>query len=216
MATTVKYLGIILVICFILPAVPALGFQSTFDSDKDGWRYFLPERVTDPGAGIIDGLAWQDGYVFNDQPIDEPWTFIGPMWEDWRGLYGGKIFFDLIVEGAGDFNPGGRKLILDLPGPLHTFAYLDFNVVQKDVWVTYEFDILDHLYAYGASVPNPEIPISGRMEEFDRLLITGDWLQGAETVCLDNVRMVPLPAPVVLLGTGLLCILGTIRRKWQH
>ena len=133
-----EFLILSLFLLLMVKPIYAIGFQSTFVADKEGWRSY----VSNPSGTITDYIYWNDGYIFTGNFGDDGWFFVSPEWEEWSELYGGTISFDLKVMGEGTLKNPGLGLMLDLPSDdLQTYAYRGFAATVKGEWVSYEFQI---------------------------------------------------------------------------
>jgi len=186
---------------------------STFDSDAEGWIVSgdatsgLPTFVGTGGnpGGHIEADDRVSGGVWYFQA---PSKFLG----DLSGAYGELLRFDLKQTGSGSqfssddviLNGGGLELTLD------TLA----NPLPVGEWVSYSvrLDTSEAWMNGGATATAADVLFV--LSSLDRLRIRGEYISGSDTGRLDNVSVsvVPIPAAVYFLGSGVLGLLATRRR----
>jgi hypothetical protein len=155
---------------------------STFNEDSEGWEVYLGT-----GNDFTDVVYNESGYICFTKNIDFRWFFVKLDWFDWSELYGGIISFDIKLTGEGEYKEVGSTVILDLPGELGTYFFADIPLKpEKDVWTTYKVPILNDIFT---RYQNPGELLSDYLGDLRGMDIRGDLLSGAETACIDNVKI---------------------------
>jgi hypothetical protein len=206
-----KLVVAVLLLCvfFLSPVKASAGFVSTFDSGIEGWQVYLG-----PALLFTNPIYNSEGNISYSRPDSFPWTFSQLSWSDWSSLYGGTISFDIFVTGEGLYNNNMQTVFIDLPGPVGTYFYSNFEVTPlKNTWTTYQIQILDSNFV---NVNPSGGTLSSLLKDVRGLDIRGDLLQGIETVYIDNVRVSPVPEPgtLILLGAGIIGLAGYGRNKF--
>ncbi len=186
---------------------------STFDSDAEGWII-----SGDATSGVPTFLATggnPGGHIEADDSVSGGvWYFQAPskFLGDLSGAYGELLRFDLKQTGSGSqfssndviLNGGGLELTLD------TLA----NPLPVGEWVSYSvrLDVSETWMNGGAAATAADVLFV--LSSLDRLRIRGEYISGSDTGRLDNVSVsvVPIPAAVYFLGSGLLGLLARRRR----
>jgi len=226
----------------LVPAADA-ATTSTFDSSAEDWRVlrFDNDGVFDADLGVaphdaaFGNLPSGPGSISATDPGDDfaarfgaPAAFLG----DKSALIGGTLSFDLVIKANdGDKSldrvPGlvvlvndGADLALGFTGALPTTD-----------WSTYTVPLEANGLAVAGLPPigswvvfdpaNPAVFAQASAGDFatvfanlTALTITGEVTDGTDdTLALDNVSLVPIPAPLVLLGSALFGLFVAARRN---
>jgi hypothetical protein len=187
----------------------AAVISSTFDIDDEGWIAF-------PGEGSLAyfGSGGNPGghIQITDIGAGGSGVFVGPEFlGDLSGFDAGTIALDMarFAGGGSTFASFGR---IELSGGGDS-ATLDLAVVAPpfEVWESYSAS-LD-----AASWGKSQADWLAILSDVTSIGIATDAFDGADTIGIDNFTiddaMVPLPASVWLLGSGLLGLVGIARGK---
>lgn len=187
--------------------------SSTFDTDAEGWIISgdatsgLPHHVATGGnpGGHIEADDSVSGGIWYFQA---PSKFLG----DLSGAFGQLLRFDLRQSGSGAqidrddviLSSGGTVLTLD------TLA----NPLPVGEWVSYAVRLDDSDAWMNGGVAASAAELLAVLSALDGLRIRGEYINGSDTGSLDNVSVsvVPIPAAVYFLGSGL-CGLLAMRRR---
>lgn len=191
----------------------AAVIESTFDSSAEGWVI-----SGDATSGLPTFLATggnPGGHIEADDSVSGGiWYFQAPtkFLGDLSGAYGELLQFDLRQSGSGSqisrddviLNGGGLQLTLDtLANPLPVGEWVSYSVRldESEAWMN-----------GGAAATAADLLFV--LSSLDRLRIRGEYINGADTGRLDNVSVsvVPIPAAIYFLGSGLLGLLASRRR----
>lgn len=186
---------------------------STFDSGADGW--IISGDATSGVPTFLPTGGNPGGHIEADDSVSGGiWYFQAPskFLGDFSGAYGELLQFDLKQTGSGSqisrddviLNGGGIQLTLDtLANPLPVGEWVSYSVRLDDseAWMN-----------GGAAATAADLLVV--LSSLDRLRIRGEYINGSDTGRLDNVSVsvVPIPAAVYFLGSGLLGLLATRRR----
>ncbi len=185
---------------------------STFDSSADGW--IISGDATSGLPTFLAAGGNPGGHIEADDSVSGGiWYFQAPgkFLGDLSGAYGELLQFDLKQVGSGAqisrddviLNGGGIELTLDtLANPLPVGEWVSYSVRldESESWMN-----------GGATATAGDLLTV--LSSLDRLRIRGEYINGSDTGSLDNVSVsvVPIPAAVVFLGSGLLGLLATRR-----
>lgn len=213
---------------------------SNFDTDGDAWHVLT---YTNPGAFVSDdGLAAFDN-LFGNPPgsisATDPGDNFAARWGapdkflgDKSAFIGGQLRFDIIVKA----NPGPTSLpvvpglvLIENASANLALAYTG-ALPNAASWTSYTVPLGANALAPGFPPPlgfwasfapnNPSLnPASAAdfvmvFANITRLSITGEVTDGTDdTLALDNVNLVPIPAALPLLGSALFGLGFTARRR---
>jgi hypothetical protein len=173
-------------------AEPPPDIIATFDNNSEGWR---KGGSNDGGTASVWGLlaappTWiatgnPDGSIAvnDDYSAHTYWFTPERSAGDWRGYE--SISFDLKIEsGTNLLAPGTMLSIISVHG---TMIQPIAVAPSLNVWNHYEFAI--NPVAFGVT---PEV-FDTIMRDVTMLAIRAEWISGAETEALDNVRVSKAP-----------------------
>ena len=188
--------------------------ESTFDSDEDGWLVSGDATSVVPSYVAIDGNP--GGHIKADDTASGGiWYFQAPgkFLGDISGAFGQLLRFDLKQSGGGG-QISRDDLILNGAGFELTLEF-DSNPLPVDEWVSYAISLDDNAPWMNGGGLASNADILAVLSSLDRMRIRGEYINGADTGRLDNVsvNVVPIPAAVYMLGSGLLGIVGLKKRS---
>ncbi len=207
---------------------------STFDNDKDGWVGLL---CTNPGVcyGTLPAdkfIYSSDGYIETKDPGSSSAARLGAPTKFLDNLFiGATLSFDILVldpDGGGLFDIDPPPVVT-IEGAGITLAYLGLKPTIS-AWTHYDVPLEvtgdpgpDNLWLKFLT-GQPQAAALATMGDFNtvfgsltRLSITGEFInddKDLDSVRLDNVNLVPVPAALPLLLSALAGLgLGVWRRR---
>jgi len=217
------FIAIILISCFLNPTNSKATFVSTFDFSAEGWTAY----ATAPGGVSplqYDATGGNPGG--NIRAIDTGsgvWFFEGPSsWSgDWTKYIGGTISFDVFVDPDENRNfsdpTQSPTIAIDL-GEAQDGIYLGWNRNSNPLpeqWTSFEVAINStNFQVIGSSLSFEEA-----IKQTTGLFILGDYLEGIyDFTRLDNVQVKPIPEPatILLLGAGLIGLANFTRKGFMR
>lgn len=177
---------------------------STFDNDFDGWTQTSGVSWQSPGGNPGGYLLFQDSGPANGGQISAPATFHG----DWLSTYGagGSFSADYSVFTAGQFQPFPMWVRITGSGGVigKNFAG-DFS--QSIPWSTMSVGLAQSNWAVLSG------SWSGCLSSVtDVTIYMPSATSGDEVTGIDNVKVVPEPSSLLVLGLGAFA-LKTRRRR---
>lgn len=185
------------------------SISSTFDSDLEGWTV----RNNEPGGGASHIAAGGNpgGYMeiidiegFAGFEAVAPSKFLG----DLSGFNGGSLSFDtnyLDSSGSAD-RPAYGTVTISSPGGVASLDFIPSNNPPMDQWESHSEALVASTWGKSQT---EWISILTNVTD---LSINLELFGGDDTVGLDNVNMVPLPASVWLLAPAITCLVALRRR----
>jgi hypothetical protein len=126
---------------------------------------------------------------------------------DWTSLIGNRLEYDLIILSGPDGNADQPDV--KIFGAGMSMSWWSYIRPISQVWTHFAVDLLPT--NFGVS----EETFNTIMADVTALHIRGEMIAGYDVEALDNVRIVPIPGTVLLLGSGLLGLglLGYRRKR---
>lgn len=198
-------------------AWPAAAAVSTFDTDAEGW--YAQGDSQGPLAWVATG-GQPGGHVQIDDLTTggvtyfmAPAKFLGNQ----SGAYGSLLRFDLMQVypgGANQFNAvdvglqgGGLSLVYDTAANPANGSWTAYAVpLTAGAW---------HVSALNGAVAS-EAQLRAALASLSALAIRAEYQTGADVGHLDNVSLVPEPAPSVMLLGGLAALGGLAHRRGRR
>jgi len=186
------------VLCFLLMSVPAQAtLQYTFDATSEGWS-------------TVDGATfngWQStngnpgGYIKGTDSVGGPtWYFASPSLGNMSSYKGGTLSYDvnLLYKSGSYFD--NSEVIIKSGSTTMSWNPATAHQPAVNAWTTYSVDLTSA--NFGVS----EATFNSIMSNVTTIWIRGEYISGGDSEGLDNVKVtsaVPLPLPILLLGSGL-------------
>lgn len=172
------------------PSSPPPDITAAFDSDTQGWRKGGTNEAGTDWALLAAPPVWQTAgnpagsiVVNDDYSALTYWFTPEEVAGDWRGYE--SVSFDLKIEdGTTLLDPGTMLSIISVHGVMTQPVTVPPSL---DAWNHYEFAL--NPAAFGVT---PEV-FETIMRDVVMLGIRAEWIYGAETEALDNVRISKAP-----------------------
>lgn len=172
------------------PSSPPPDITATFDSDTQGWRKGGNDGyganwglLTAPPTWLASGNPAGSIAVNDDYSVHTYWLTPEKVAGDWRGHE--SVSFDLKIEaGTKILAPGNMLSIISVHG---TMSQAVAASPSLNVWNHYEFAL--NPVAFGVT----QEVFETIMRDVVMLGIRAEWINGAETEALDNVRISKAP-----------------------
>lgn len=211
-------------LCVVSAAPHAIGAQSTFETDSEGW---IVADWNNPDLSAIVGtyaVAWNEsggnpgGYISASDPSGQWFWFSAPakFLGNQSAAFGSSLQYDVFVDPtAGRPFPvvmltgDGQRLFFEGGSPTAAFASYSVPMTPKG-WRLNDWQ--------GGAEPT-DLQMQTVLGSLDGLYISGDWFAGDEVAGLDNVRfgtepsVVPEPCSSALLLLGGLPLVMLSRRR---
>jgi hypothetical protein len=220
--------AILMTAAFGAVSAQASSITSTFDTDAEGWVVGDNGSQTVPYLGGTSAPTYQStlgnpgGFIetndlYSSNAFYAPAAFLGNQ----SAFYGGTLSFSLQEQVAADINPGtavvlysgGSAIAFAAPAPGTTWDNYSVSLTAAG-WTTYA----GNQSVGGAAVS--AATFQSFLANITALSILADWhngsdLVGLDTVALNSVSAVPLPAslPLLVSALGGLGFLGWRRRQ---
>ncbi|SEM14403.1 Laminin B (Domain IV) [Syntrophus gentianae] len=194
-----KYVFSAFVLCVLLMSVPAYAtLQYTFDADTQGWT-----TVNDANFN-----GWQssggnpDGYIkATDKGYGSTWYFVSPSLGDMSSYKGGTLSYDInLMYKSGSYFDNDEVIIKSGSSSM-SWAPTTAHEPGTNTWTTYSVDLTSANFVVSSGT------FDGILSNVTAICIRGEYISGGDIEGLDNVKMtsapVPLPLPILFLGSGL-------------
>ncbi len=212
-------------VCSSVPQ--AIGAQSSFDTDSEGWS--VADWINPDLSGVSGtySVAWNStggnpgGYISATDPSGLWFWFAAPVkfLGNQAAAFGSSLEYDLFVNPTdGGFLPvviltgAGQRLFFQGNSPTTAFASNTVPIVPTG-W---------RLNDWQSGAEPTLLEMQAVLGSLDGLYISGDWFDGPEVAGLDNVRfgteptVVPEPSSSALLFLGGLTLVILSRRRNHH
>lgn len=186
------------ILCFLLMSVPGqAALQYTFDATTEGWS--TANDATFNGWQSTGGNP--GGYIkATDLGYGSTWYFVSPSLGNMSSYKGGTLSYDvnLLYKSGSYFD--NDEVIIKSGSSTMSWAPTTAHQPALNVWTTYSVDLTSA--NFGVS----EATFNSIMSNVTTIWIRGEYISGGDIEGLDNVKVtsaVPLPLPILLLGSGL-------------
>ncbi len=202
------------------PVYSSADLVSTFDRGAEGWTV----------TGDVHPIEWESsggnpgGYIKAvDDATGQWWFFASPStWQgDWTQYINGTLSFDLTLiqhYGNWDNNQDAVRIYYGSNQAQDFYAWgknMINHPAQYPSWSSYEITIDSTTFTNPDGTPIDAATFNSNMSHVTELWIRGEYINGGDTEGLDNVqvRAVPIPGAVWLLGSGLIGLVVANRKR---
>lgn len=196
---------------------------STFDIDAEGWSVvdlptpIIPSPPTVLGTYSVNFISSggnPGGYISMTDPSGNWFMFSAPnaFLGDKLSAFGRTLSFDMKTSPTPALAEHVAVVLVGLDDTLFFKASS-----PGSGWGTEEVLLAPNGWRLNDQNAGPgptALEMQTVLSDLQALYISGDWVDGVETTGLDNVRIVPIPATVFLLGSGLAGFAA--RQRWKH
>jgi len=187
--------------------------QSTFDSDKEGWKVFGDATSSEPTYVATGGNP--GGYLLaNDRAVGGIWYWKAPakFMGNHSGAYGDTLSYDLRqTPTSSQIN----RVDIFLVGGGITLVY-DTSYNPGLNWTPYSIGLTEtagwDIGSLGGAAPT-QAQMQQVLGNITDLQIRGEFVNGNDTGRLDNVVMTPEPATLILISACLPLLLNRKRLR---
>ncbi len=204
-----RYVFSVFVLCILLMSVPVhAALEYTFDADTQGWTTYADASFQGwkSSGGNPDGYIWA-----KDLGHGDVWYFVSPALGDLSSYKGGTLSYDInLLYKSGSYFDSVEVIIYNGSSSM-SWDPTAVHQPALNTWTTYSVDLTSANFVVSGSKTFDEI-----LSNVTALYIRGEYINGGDNEGLDNVKLtaapVPLPLPILFLGSGL-AGLAALRRR---